>query len=130
MDVDQALRPPAGTIAVELEGDRRVLWLRGVVDTAVATRFAGSQRRDRVVVDAIDAGAVTFISSSGLALLLMCVEASTAAGRTPMLRAASRPVDRALQLAGIDTLFPRPDADDGPVPPAGAGADQAPPEPR
>ena len=107
-----------------------MLRLRGDVDTAVATRFAGSQRRDRVVVDAIDAGAVTFISSSGLALLVMCVEASTAAGTTPVLRAASRPVERALQLAGIYTLFPRADPHDGAVPPAGAGAEEAPPEPR
>ena len=103
-------RPPAGSITIEREGaGRRVLWLRGEVDTAVATRFTSSQRRDQVEVDAIDAGTVTFISSSGLALLLVCVEASLAAGRSPLLRAASRPVDRALQMAGIDSVFPRPE---------------------
>jgi anti-anti-sigma factor len=110
-------RPPAGSITIEAEGaDRRVLCLRGDVDTEVATRFTTSQRRERVVVDAIDAGGVTFISSSGLALLLLCVEASLAAGRHPVLRTASRPVDRALQMAGIDSVFPRPDAgtDHGP----------------
>jgi len=110
MDAEQSLRPPAGSITIERDGpDRRVLCLRGDVDTAVATRFASSQRRDRVVVDAIDAGAVTFICSSGLALMLMCAEASATAGRHPVLRAASSQVDRALQLAGIDTLFPRPE---------------------
>ena len=112
MDAEQSMRPPAGTISVEREGpDHRVLCLRGEVDTAVATRFANAQRRDRVVVDAIDAGAVTFICSSGLALMLMCAEASVTAGRHPVLRAASHQVDRALQLAGIDTLFPRPAPD-------------------
>ena len=110
-------RPPAGSITIEHEGpDRRVLCLRGDVDTEVATRFTSSQGRQRVAVDAIDAGAVTFISSSGLALLLLYVEASLAAGRHPVLRAASHQVDRALRMAGIDSVFPRPEggADDGP----------------
>ncbi len=105
-----APRPAAGAVTIESDdAERRVLCLRGNVDTAVATRFAHAQRRDRVVVDAIDAGTVTFISSSGLALLLVCVEASLAAGRSPLLRAASRPVDRALRMAGIDDVFPRPE---------------------
>ena len=109
MDAHPGPRPPAGSITIEHEGtDDRVLCLRGDVDTAVATRFTSSQGRDRVVVDAIDAGGVTFISSSALALMLLCVEGSRAAGRQPMLRAASRPVDRALRMAGIDSVFPRP----------------------
>jgi anti-anti-sigma factor len=105
-------RPAAGAISIEREGpDRRVLCLRGDVDTAVATQFTTSQRRERVVVDAIDAAGVTFVSSSALALLLTCVEASVAAGRHPVLRAASQQVDRALRLAGIDSVFPRPEPD-------------------
>jgi anti-anti-sigma factor len=112
MDAEQGGRSPVGAIAVEREGaDRWVLCLRGDVDTAVAARFTSSRERQRVVVDAIDAGSVTFISSSGLALMLLCIEASVAAGRRPVLRAASQPVDRALQLAGIDDVFTRPDAD-------------------
>jgi hypothetical protein len=39
-----------------------------------------------------------------------------------VLRAASPAVDRALRLAGIDSLFPRPEADKGPPPPAGSAA--------
>ena len=120
MDADQALRPPAGAITIEPEGaDRRVLRLRGDVDTAVATRFSASQRRERVPVDAIDAGDVTFISSSGIALMLLCAEASLAAGRRPVLRAASHQVDRALRLAGIDAVFPRPEPDARTPPPEG-----------
>jgi anti-anti-sigma factor len=112
MDAEQGGRPPAGAITVEREGaDGWVLCLRGDVDTAVAARFSSARERQRVVVDAIDAGSVTFISSSGLALMLLCIEASAAAGRRPVLRAASQPVDRALQLAGIDDVFTRPDAD-------------------
>ena len=120
MDVEKSLRPPAGTITIEREGtDRWVLCLRGDVDTAVATRFTTARERQRVVVDAIDAGSVTFISSSGIALLLLCIEASVAAGRSPVLRAASRPVDRALQQAGIDDVFTRPEADEHPRPAEG-----------
>jgi anti-anti-sigma factor len=116
-------RPPAGSITIEDEGaDRRVLCLRGAVDTAVATRFTSSHGRERVAVDAIDAGGVTFISSSGLALLLTSVEASLAAGRSPMLRAASHQVDRALRTAGIDSVFPRPESGRGPAPHEGTSA--------
>jgi anti-anti-sigma factor len=116
-------RLPAGSITIEHEGsDRHVLCLRGDVDTAVATEFTRSQGRDRAAVDAIDAGAVTFISSSGLALMLVCVEASLAVGRRPVLRAASRAVDRALQLAGINSVFPRPGPDEGPSRPAGGAS--------
>jgi anti-anti-sigma factor len=117
MDAWEHPRPPAGTITIEREGpDHLVLCLRGEVDTAVATRFTTTQRRKRVVVDAIDAEGVTFMSSSALALLLTCVEASLAAGRHPVLRAASHQVDRALQLAGIDSVFTRPGPDPGPSP--------------
>jgi anti-anti-sigma factor len=124
MDAELGLRPPAGAITVEREGaDHWVLCLRGDVDTAVATRFTSSQERRHVVVDAIDAGGVTFISSSGLALMLLCSEASMAAGRRGVLRAASRPVDRALQLAGIDDAFRRPEPVDGPRVPEERGAD-------
>jgi anti-anti-sigma factor len=128
MDADPTLRPPAGTITIEAEGpERQVLCLRGDVDTAVATRFANAQRRDRVVVDAIDAGAVTFISSSALALMVMCAEASITAGRHPVLRAASHQVDRALQLAGLESLFPRPEPGSGARPAAGTQGEEAPP---
>jgi anti-anti-sigma factor len=116
-------RPPAGSITIEHEGsDRHVLCLRGDVDTAVATEFTRSQGRDRATVDAIDAGAVTFISSSGIALMVVCIEVSLRAGRRPVLRASSRQVDRALRLAGIDSLFPRPEPDKGPPPPSGSAA--------
>jgi anti-anti-sigma factor len=126
MDAWEHPRPPAGTITIVLEGsDRRVLCLRGDVDTAVATQFTTSQRRERVVVDAIDAEGVTFMSSSALALMLRCVEASVAAGRHPVLRAASRQVDRALQLAGIESLFTRPEPDPGASPAPGGSADRS-----
>lgn len=121
MDTWEHPRPPAGTITIAYEEpDRRVLCLRGEVDTAVATWFTTSQGRERVVVDAIDAEGVTFVSSSALALMLRCVETSIAAGRRPVLRAASRQVERALQLAGIQSVFPRPAPDQASLEPGGA----------
>ncbi len=117
MDSDPGrLWPPAGSITIEHEeGGRRVLCLRGDVDTSVATRFRNLQGRENVLVDVIDAGDVSFISSSGLALMLLSAEASEAAGRRPLLRAASHPVVRALQLAGMEDYFPRPGAPAAPA---------------
>ena len=82
-----------------------MLCLTGNVDTGVATRFRSEHGRERVAVDAIDAGDVTFLSSSGLSLLLLYAETSVAAGRCPVLRSVSRQMERVLQLAGIDALW-------------------------
>jgi anti-anti-sigma factor len=97
-----------GSIAIEDEGDRRVLFLRGDLDAAVVAAFQEAQRAEPVVVDAIDAAAVTFISSTGVAVMLLSVEASLAAGRSPVLRASSHVVDRLLRMSGIEHVFPRP----------------------
>jgi len=107
--------PLSGSITIEHEeAGRRVLCMRGDLDAAVMAQFGRLQGREPVVVDAIDAGAVTFLSSTALALMVRCVEASAASGRPAVLRAASHPVNRLLQLAGMDSAFPRPDA--GPRP--------------
>ena len=101
-------RPLPGAITVENEGSLRVLCLRGDVDSAVVARFREQLRASRpVVLDAIDAAGVSFISSTGLAVMIRCVESSLAAGRRPVLRASSHPVDRLLQMSGMDDLFPR-----------------------
>jgi anti-anti-sigma factor len=96
-----------GRITVESENDRWVLYLRGDVDSAVVEWFRDEQRRPSVIVDAIDAGAVTFICSTALALMLRSVEESRAAGRSPVLRASSPAVDRLVQLAGLEAAFAR-----------------------
>jgi anti-anti-sigma regulatory factor len=85
-----------------------VLCLGGDIDSAVVEHFKDQNGREPVAVDAIDAGAVTFISSVGLAIMLRCVDASLAAGRPPVLRASSHPVDRLLQLMGMESSFARP----------------------
>jgi anti-anti-sigma factor len=104
--------PLPGSITIEDEGDHRVLCLRGELDAAVVVAFESAQRAEAVVVDAIDAGAVTFISSRGIAVMLLSAEASRAAGRVPVLRASSHQVDRLLRMSGIEDVFRRPH-DDG-----------------
>src|SRR4051812_14424157 len=94
----EPVRPLPGSMFIEQEGDRRVLCLRGDVDTAVAERFKAQQGGAPAVVDAIDAAEVSFMSSTALAVLLRCSEASLAAGRTAVLRASSPAVERILRL--------------------------------
>jgi anti-anti-sigma regulatory factor len=53
-------------------------------------------------VAAIDAGAVTFISSAGVALMLRCAHAASTDGRPVLLRRSARCVDRVLQQMGLD----------------------------
>ena len=101
------IRPLPGSITIETEGDLRVLCARGELDSAVVQEFKDRQGREPVVVDAIDAGAVTFISSAGLALMLLCWEASVAAGRRPVLRASYRAVDRLLEMSSLNRVIVR-----------------------
>jgi anti-anti-sigma factor len=108
-----------GSITVEVHDGRQVLCLVGDLDSAVVAHFKARQGREPVVVDEIDAGEVTFISSAGLALLLLCWEASVSAGRRPVLRASSRPVDRLLAMSSLDrVIVRRVPADDLQDPPA------------
>ncbi|MBJ7452060.1 MAG: STAS domain-containing protein [Blastococcus sp.] len=98
-----------GLITVEAEGDRRILCLRGDIDSAVVARFNRVQGRELPIVDAIDAGDVSFLSSTGIAVLLRFSEAAVAAGRDrPALRSASPVTTRVLELAGLDvSVLPR-----------------------
>jgi anti-anti-sigma factor len=101
------VRPFPGLMSIEHEGDRQVLCLRGDVDTAVAERFKAHHGR-APVVDAIDAAEVSFMSSTALAVLLRCSEASLAAGRHAVLRASSPAVERILRLSGLAGAIARP----------------------
>lgn len=96
------LRPFPGSITIEHEaGGRRVLCLSGDVDSATVAEYESRQGSMLVVVDVIDAGAVTFLGSAGLGVMVRCAEASVAVGRLPVLRAASGTVER-LAAGGRD----------------------------
>jgi anti-anti-sigma regulatory factor len=99
----------SGSLTIEHEpGGRRVLCLIGDVDSAVVAEFEARQGRLPVVVEDIDAGAVTFLGSAGLSVMVRYAEAGAAAGRIPVLRAASGQVDRLIRAAGLETYFLRP----------------------
>jgi anti-anti-sigma factor len=105
------LHPFAGSLTIEHEpGGQRVLCLSGDVDSATVAGFEARQGRAPVVVDAIDAGAVSFLGSAGLAVMVRFAEAAGGAGRFPVLRAASSQVDRLLHAAGLESYFLRPGA--------------------
>jgi anti-anti-sigma regulatory factor len=104
-------RPFAGSITIEREaGGLRVLCLSGDVDSATVADYEKRQGGLSVMVDVIDAGAVTFLGSAGLSVMVRCAEAAAAVGRLPVLRAASGPVERLLHLAGATNFFRRPTA--------------------
>jgi anti-anti-sigma factor len=116
----------AGSITVETDGDRRILWMRGDIDSAVVARFKEDHGRVWPAIDIIDAGDVSFISSTGLAVMIRCSEAALAAGRgRPVLRSVSHATNRVLQLAGLDTALLRraPATGDG-EPRAGSTAEE------
>jgi anti-anti-sigma factor len=97
-----------GAITVETDGDRAVLRFAGEVDSAVVELFKQSHDRPSPI-DAIEAGTVTFISSTGLAVMFLWWEASSASGRVPQLRHASATVQRVLRQAGLDITLLAPD---------------------
>ena len=95
-------RPRPGTVLLEVDGE---------IDTATAPRLqagldealdAADAEGSRVVVDLTG---VTFLASSGLAVLIGGARRVTALGGRLRLVAASRSVTRPLQVTGADALF-------------------------
>ena len=76
------------------------------IDAAAVSGFEDEQGAAPVPVDAIDAGAVTFIASVGVALLLRRAAVGPAGG--PVLRRSSPRLDRVLELNRLTEVFRRP----------------------
>jgi anti-anti-sigma regulatory factor len=68
-------------------------------------RYTAGPDHEPVPVAAIDAGAVTFISSAGVALMLRWAQAASTDGRPVLLRRSARCVDRVLQQMGLHAQF-------------------------
>jgi anti-sigma B factor antagonist len=100
-----------GRLAVRVEQDGEELLVRafGELDVSNAKTLEGELRRaiggdDPGVV--LDLSAVTFIDSTGLrALLLMAKHSLRNGGRLCLLR-GSDPVDRAIEVGGVERLLP------------------------
>ena len=70
------LRLP-GAVTLQGEADELVLCLTGEVDAAVVDHFTAAPAHQPVPVTAIDAGAVTSMSSAGVALTLRWAQAGS-----------------------------------------------------
>jgi anti-sigma B factor antagonist len=95
-------RPRPGTVLLEVDGE---------IDTATAPRLQAGLDEALDTADAegsrvvVDLTGVTFLASSGLAVLIGGARRVTALGGRLRLVAASRSVTRPLQVTGADALF-------------------------
>ena len=97
----QVSRPRPGTVLLAVDGEIDTLTaarLQAGLDEAVAAGTDGS----RIVVDL---SGVTFLASSGLAVLIGAARRLAGLGSRLHLVAASRAVTRPLQVTGADALF-------------------------
>jgi len=102
---------PLGTIVTRPRPDVVALEVDGEVDTLTAPRLESCL--DEVLDTATTSGSavvadltgVTFLSSSGLAVLIRGARRATAAGVALRLVAATRAVTRPLTVTGADVLF-------------------------
>jgi anti-sigma B factor antagonist len=94
-------------ITVEPEGGGVVVRVAGEVDiaTSPALRDAclGAVEQGGDVV--LDLAGVTFLDSSGISVLVQARQRLDSLGRRLEIRAASRPVRRVLELAGLDATL-------------------------
>jgi anti-sigma B factor antagonist len=99
---------PLGTTVVRPRAGTAVLAVEGEVDTLTAPQLEAALSAllddpDPVLV--VDLGGVTFLASSGLAVLIRAAHRAEAGGRRLRLVASSRAVRRPLEITGADELF-------------------------
>jgi anti-anti-sigma factor len=101
--------PAAFGFSISDASDPPVITVRGEVDLASAPQLAGAMSE---LIDrghpylAVDLGAVEFIDSSGLGVLVGSLRRLRDQGGDLVLRAASPAVVRILELTGLDGLLP------------------------
>jgi anti-sigma B factor antagonist len=95
LDTDVS-RPRPGTVLPEVDGE---------IDTATAPRLQAGLDETLDAAHAEGSTGVTFVASSGLAVLIGGARRVIAVGGRLRLVAASRSVTRPLQVTGADALF-------------------------
>jgi anti-anti-sigma factor len=97
------------TVRVEQEGEARVIRPVGELDLSNTQKLDAELRgaiKDGTSEVILDLGGLSFIDSSGLRLLVFATAMSRANGdRLRMLR-GSAPVERVIQLTGLDGSLP------------------------
>jgi anti-anti-sigma factor len=82
--------------------------LAGDLDHVTVRHYEGaaiSAARTAESVITVDVGAVTFIDSAGLGLLVDVLAIGTARGRAVLLRGASTDLHKLLLVCGLESLF-------------------------
>jgi anti-sigma B factor antagonist len=112
-DPSEARPPRAGGGALELATTEprpgvAVLGVHGELDTLTAPEL-DTALRELVAIRAdtpvVDLSGVTFLASSGLAVLIQAAHRAADSGRTVHLVVSSRAVLRPLEVTGSDQLF-------------------------
>lgn len=75
------------------------------VDTAPRLRRALAAALDEAAQVELDLGAVTFLDSAGLSVLIATHQRAEAGGATFRLRRVPQPVQRLLAVTGLDSLL-------------------------
>ena len=96
--------PPSGAFRVVREDAGPVLHLSGDVDEPLV-RWMRAEGLDEDSLVAVEVGAVGYIDSTGLSLLVRWAQSAARDGRPAVLRSASPRFRKGLDLAGISVLF-------------------------
>jgi anti-sigma B factor antagonist len=103
-----------GPLAVHIEQDDSVVVARVVGELDIATAEFLDRELERVsrcdaALIVLDLGAVGFIDSKGLQVLLAAARRSRENGTRLCVRRGSKVVDRVIQLSGLEDWLPRVD---------------------
>lgn len=97
----------SGHITVKHEADGHVLYMSGDVDAPVVTKLESEHTLDGLLVVAVDVGALSYIDSTGLTLLVRWALDAKRDGRPAEIRRTTRNFNRILELAGLTSMFVR-----------------------
>ena len=94
-----------GCITMGGEGGAQVLRLVGEIDMEVVIAFEQSGVSEARVISAVDLEKVTFLSSTGVTLLIRQTQAARDRGELPALGGLTDSTRRILQITGTAPLF-------------------------
>lgn len=94
--------PNPGTVVLEVDGEIDTLTAPRLEADLVSALDAAQAEHTSVIVDLTN---VTFLASSGLAVLIYGARRASASGRRLHVVAATRSVARPMTVTGADTLF-------------------------